>query len=46
MIAGDGDTVDVGGSTTIYCEAASGMEGGGFRIKKVSNVIVSLTVFS
>lgn len=40
MIAGDGETVDVGSSTTVYCTAKSGMTGGGFRIKKAKNVIV------
>lgn len=44
MISGDGDTVDVGGNTSIYCTANSGMTGGGFRIKKVSNVIVCFTL--
>ena len=41
IISGDGQAVDVGANTTVYCDAASGMEGSGFRIKAVSNVIVS-----
>ncbi|KIO24878.1 polysaccharide lyase family 1 protein, partial [Tulasnella calospora MUT 4182] len=40
IIQGDGESIDVGSNTSILGSCGGGLTGGGFRVKKSSNVII------